>query len=136
MKKDQSQICVQSKAFALRIIQLYRYLTEDRKEYVLSKQILRSGTGIGANVHEATQAQSRADFISKLSIALKEASETEYWLQLLAESSLITKKQGEDLMRDLVSILRMLTASIKTTKSQKSSEPSTCHLSPITCHLK
>ena len=121
MKKDQSQICVQSKAFALRMVRLYRYLTESKKEFVLSKQILRSGTGIGANVHEATQAQSRADFISKQSIALKEASETEYWLQLLIESSLVSKKQGEDLMHDLVSILRMLTASIKTAKSQKHS---------------
>ena len=104
----------------MRMVRLYRYLTENKKEFVLSKQILRSGTGIGANVHEATQAQSRADFISKQSIALKEASETEYWLQLLIESSLVTKKQGEDLMHDLISILRMLTASIKTTKSQKS----------------
>ena len=77
MRKDTSPICVQSKTFALHMVGLYRLLSEEKKEFVLSKQVLRSGTSIGANVHEAVQAQSRADFLSKLSIALKEASETE-----------------------------------------------------------
>ena len=75
-----------SYAFALRIIRVYRHMLETNKEFVLSKQILRSGTSIGANVAEATQAQSRADFVSKLSISLKEAFETEYWLNLLRDS--------------------------------------------------
>jgi four helix bundle protein len=75
-----------SYAFALRIIRVYRHMLETNKEFVLSKQILRSGTSIGANVAEATQAQSRADFVSKLSISLKEAFETEFWLNLLRDS--------------------------------------------------
>lgn len=73
--------------FAVRIVRLYQYLTKEKKEFVLSKQLLRSGTSIGANVKEAIQAESKADFIHKLSIALKEASETEYWLELLQETS-------------------------------------------------
>ena len=77
-----------SKAFAIRIIKMYQFLTEDKKEYVLSKQILRSGTGIGANCREASRAQSKADFISKMSIALKEADETAYWLELLYETTI------------------------------------------------
>ena len=75
-----------SKAFALRIIKLFKYLQEEKKEFVLSKQILRSGTSIGANARERKNSQSKADFISKLSIALKEADETQYWLELLNES--------------------------------------------------
>ena len=75
-----------SKSFALRIIKLYKYLVSEKKEYILSKQILRCGTSIGANVKEAIRGQSKADFYSKMNIALKEASETEYWLELLHES--------------------------------------------------
>jgi len=118
MKKDESPLCVQSKAFALRVIRLYRHLSEKRKEFVLSHQILRSGTSIGANVREAVQAQSRADFVSKLSIALKEGSETEYWLELLSESAFITAHQSESMMKDLESLQKMLTASIKTARSK------------------
>jgi len=118
MKKDESPLCVQSKAFALRVIRLYRHLSEKRKELVLSRQILRSGTSIGANVREAVQAQSRADFVSKLSIALKEGAETEYWLELLSESSFITARQSASMMEDLESLQKMLTASIKTARSK------------------
>ena len=75
-----------SKSFALRIIKLYKYLVSEKKEYILSKQILRCGTSIGANVKEAIRGQSKADYYSKMNIALKEASETEYWLELLHES--------------------------------------------------
>ena len=120
MRKDTSPICVQSKAFALHIVGLYRFLVEEKKEFILSKQILRSGTSIGANVHEAVQAQSRADFLSKLSIALKESSETEYWLELLLESSYVSEKKGTELMNELHSLLRMLTSSIKTAKARPS----------------
>ena len=85
MKAD-NQVLTDSKAFALRIIRLYNYLKEEKQVYVLSKQILRSGTSIGANIRESVNAQSRMDFINKLNIALKEANETEYWLELLHES--------------------------------------------------
>ena len=78
-------IAVLSKSFALRIVKLYQYLKEEKKEFVMSNQVLRSGTSIGANVRESIYAQSRPDFISKMSIALKESSETEYWLELLHE---------------------------------------------------
>jgi len=115
--KDESPLCLQSKAFALRVIRLYRHLVEKKNEFVLSKQVLRAGTSIGANVREAVQAQSKADFVSKLSIASKEGSETEYWLELLVESGLVTEHQGASLMSDLAALLKMLTSSIKTAKS-------------------
>lgn len=79
--------------FALRIIKLFQYLSEDKKEYVLSKQLLRSGTSIGANIRESEHAQSRADFIHKLSISLKEANETDYWIELLFKSGYLEEKE-------------------------------------------
>lgn len=84
--KEDNLIVDKSKAFALRIIRLYTYLKTEKKEFVLSKQVLRSGTSIGANVKEAVRGQTKADFYAKMNIALKEASETEYWLELLNES--------------------------------------------------
>ena len=111
-------ILTKSKDFAVRIIKLTRYLQEDKHEYVLSKQILRSGTSIGANARESNNAQSRADFLSKLSIALKEADETQYWLELLVESDIISQSQFESLNDNLTEIIAMLTASIKTTKNK------------------
>lgn len=84
-------IVVKSKTFALRIIKLYKYLCNEKHEYVMSKQILRSGTSIGANIREAVREQSKADFYAKLSISLKEADETAYWLELLNESDYIKK---------------------------------------------
>ena len=111
-------ILTKSKDFAVRIIKLTRYLQEDKHEYVLSKQILRSGTSISANARESNNAQSRADFLSKLSIALKEADETQYWLELLVESDIISKSQFESLNDNLTEIIAMLTASIKTTKNK------------------
>ena len=115
---SKSAILTKSKDFAVRIIKLTRYLQEDKHEYVLSKQILRSGTSIGANARESNNAQSRADFLSKLSIALKEADETQYWLELLVESDIISKSQFESLNGNLTEIIAMLTASIKTTKNK------------------
>ena len=93
-----------SKKFALRIIRLYVYLKDERKEYVMSKQIYRCGTSIGANIAESRFAQSDADYICKLSIALKEASETMYWLDLLHESDFISLKQYESLLNDVKTI--------------------------------
>lgn len=103
-------------AFARRTIKLYRHLVSENKEYVLSKQILRSGTSVGANVAEANQAQSKSDFISKLSIALKEAVETEYWLRLLKDEQFITESQAESMLDDCRQMIKILTASIKTAK--------------------
>ena len=90
MEKE-NVIVEKSKSFALRIIRLYRYLCGEKNEYILSKQLLRSGTSIGANVKEAIRGQSKADFYAKMNISLKEASETEYWLELLHESGYIEK---------------------------------------------
>ena len=102
--------------FALRIIKLYKFISTEKKEFVLSKQILRSGTSIGANVEEATQAQSKTDFVHKLSIAQKESAETNYWLRLLRDSEFLTEKQAESLLVDCEEIQKMLTSSIKTSK--------------------
>ena len=103
--------------FALRIVKLYKHLTEEKKEYVLSKQVLRSGTSIGANIAEGNQAQSKPDFIHKLSIAHKESFETEYWLCLLRDGEFITEKQAESLIIDCQEVQKILTSSIKTAKS-------------------
>jgi four helix bundle protein len=105
-----------SYGFALRIVNVYKHLAADSREYVLSKQLLRSGTSIGANIAESTQAQSRPDFISKLSIALKEPVETEYWLCLLRDAKYLATEQAESLLIDCREIIRILTASIRTSK--------------------
>lgn len=103
--------------FALRSIKLYRYLCAENKEYVLSKQILRSGTSIGDNIEEALQGESRADFVHKLSIALKEASETNYWLRLLRDSELLKENQAQSLLNDCEELQKLLTSIIKTSKN-------------------
>ena len=107
--------------FAVRIVRFYKYLCEEKKEYILSKQILRSGTSIGANVRESRNAQSRADFISKLNIALKEADETDYWLELMEKSEIIKSNQIADLKSDLNEITAILVTSLKTLKNQHAS---------------
>ena len=116
MKAD-NQIVLDSKAFAIRIIKLYKYLSEEKKEFVISKQILRSGTSIGANISESIFAQSRMDFVSKMSIALKEASETKYWLDLLMETEYITKMQYESIADDISKILGTLVNIVNSTKN-------------------
>ena len=95
-------------AFALRCVQLYNYLKDEKKEYTLSKQILRSGTSIGANVKESIYAQSRPDFGTKLTIAKKEAAETEYWLELLMASGYISAEQSQSMLADCRELLKML----------------------------
>jgi len=102
--------------FAIRIIKLNKYLVNDQKEYVLSKQILRSGTSIGANTEEADAGQSKKDFISKLSIALKEAKETHYWLRLLFNSDYITKQMFDSLIHDCEEIIFIITKILQTSR--------------------
>ena len=104
--------------FSVRIINLYRYLMNNSKEYVLSKQILRSGTSIGANVNEAIEAQSKKDFISKMGIALKETSETIYWLRLLHATKYITKKQFDSICADAYEIKRIISSIILSSKEK------------------
>ncbi len=105
-----------SYAFALRIVKAYKYLSENKKEYVLSKQVLRSGTAIGALVKESEHAQSKADFINKLSIALKEANETAYWLTLLKDGDFIDENSFVSIKIDCDEIIKILVAIIKTSK--------------------
>ena len=102
--------------FALRTVNLYKYLCNDKNEYVMSKQLLRSGTSIGANIAESEHAQSTADFISKLYIGLKEANETKYWLTLLYRAEYLNETEYESLMKDLRVILGTLVNTIKKTK--------------------
>ncbi len=118
MKTD-NVIVDKSKAFALRIINLYKYLCEEKHEYILSKQLVRSGTSIGANIAEAIRGQSNADFTAKMNIALKEASETEYWLELLHESDYLTNEQFDSIHSDCVEILKILMAIINTSRKEK-----------------
>ena len=103
--------------FAIRIVNLYKYLVYEKKEQILSKQVLRSGTSIGANISESEHAQSRADFISKLSIALKEACETDYWLRLLEKTGYIEKQKSNSIISDNQELIKLLTQIIKTLKN-------------------
>ncbi|NOX99737.1 MAG: four helix bundle protein [Verrucomicrobia bacterium] len=105
-----------SYAFALRIVKLYRYLCEDKKEFVLSKQIVRSGTSIGANIEEAIGGQSERDFIFKMSIAYKEARETHYWIRLLRDSNIIEENEAKSLIDDCEELLKLSGSIIKTMK--------------------
>lgn len=116
MKKD-NIIHTKSYAFALRIIKLYKYLVAEKKEYVLSKQVLRSGTAIGALVKESENAQSKADFIHKLNIALKEANETEYWLMLLKDSDYISEENFQSIHKDSVELIKILVSIVKTSRN-------------------
>ena len=110
----QNAIVEKSKAFALRIIKLYQYLCSEKHEYHLSKQLLRCGTSIGANVKEAVRGQSKPDFYSKLNIALKEASESEYWLELLHESGCLEHAHFESINADCQEIIKILVSITKT----------------------
>ncbi len=102
--------------FAIRIVRLYKYLTKEKNEYIMSKQILRSGTSIAANIKEALYGQSRKDYLSKMNIALKEASETEYWINLLKSTNYITIG-SESILRDCAELNRMLISIVKTTRN-------------------
>ena len=102
--------------FAIRIVKAYKFLSSEQKEFVLSKQVLRSGTSVGALVRESEHAESKADFIHKMSIALKEANETEYWLLLLHDTDYLDKKSFESIVSDCQEIIRILISIIKTSK--------------------
>ena len=104
--------------FAIRIVKLYQYLTNEKKEYVLSKQVLRCGTSIGANVSEAEKAQSKPDFNAKMNIALKEAGETHYWLRLLNKTDYLTEKEFLDIEADIKEIIAILTSICKKTNKK------------------
>ena len=111
-----NQISIITKDFGLRIIKLYKFLCDEKKEFILSKQIMRSGTSIGANIAESEHAQSTADFITKLYIALKEANETKYWLTLLTKAEYLKEAEYESVMKDLRIIIGTLVNTIKKTK--------------------
>ncbi len=105
--------------FALRIVKLYQFLVNDKKEFVLSKQLLRSGTSVGASVRESEHAESKADFIHKLSIALKEANETDYWIELLFRSEYLAENEYNSLKNDIDELLKILVSILKTSKANK-----------------
>lgn len=102
--------------FSIRIVRLYKYLVEEKNEYILSKQILRSGTSIGANIKEGIVAQSKKDFLSKMYVSLKEADETEYWLEILNQSEYIESKVYDSIIEECKEINKLLCATVKTTK--------------------
>ena len=116
--KSESIIAGKAYAFALEIVKIFKVLSNERKEYVLSKQLLRSGTSIGANINEAIAGQSKRDFVYKLNIALKEARETNYWLNLLKDSEYINLKEFENLNNKCDEIIKILSSIIITTKER------------------
>ena len=105
-----------SKAFAIRIIRMYKWLASEQKEFILSKQCLRSGTSIGANINEGIMAASKADFVNKLRIALKEANETKYWLELLHETEYLSEEMYDSIYPDCLELIKLLVSIIKTSK--------------------
>jgi four helix bundle protein len=118
MKSD-NIVQTKSYAFAVRIVRLYQHLSKAKKEFVLSKQVLRSGTSIGANVEEAIGGQSRADFISKFGIAYKEARETSYWLRLLKDTEYLSEAEFQSIHSDAEELCRIIAAIQKSTKDQQ-----------------
>jgi len=115
-------ILEKSFAFAVRIVKLYKYFCEEKKEYTLSKQLLRSGTSIGANINEAQAGQSKADFIAKMAIASKEARETKYWIDLLVKTNYlnINDKHTQSLLNEIEEIIKLLTSIVKSSQGNKS----------------
>ena len=105
-----------SYAFAIRVVQLYKHLSSTKKEFVLSKQVLRSGTSVGALIREAEFAQSKKDFISKMSISLKEANETVYWIDLLKDTGYLTEEEYSSMNKEITEILKLLVSTVKTAK--------------------
>lgn len=116
--RSKSLVYDKSFKFSVRIINLYKYLVREKMEYILSKQVLRSGTSVGANIKEALYAQSIRDFTHKMNIALKEAGETEYWIELLIEAEYVDRKLGESLLDDCVVLVKMLASIVKTSKER------------------
>lgn len=123
IKQSNSIVGKKSYAFALEIIGIYKTLTSDKKEFVLSKQLLRSGTSIGANVHEALGSESKRDFVHKLSISLKESKETSYWLNLLKDSNYISPEHFHKLNNDCIELIKILSSIILTVKEKYFNKP-------------
>ena len=117
--KQENALLDKSLKFAARIVKLNKYLVKEKKETIISKQIIRSATSIGANANEAIYGVSKADFIAKLQISLKETAETEYWLRLLVLSDYLTETEGESLLNDCLEIKRILVSSLNTAKENK-----------------
>ncbi|WP_027339405.1 four helix bundle protein [Halonatronum saccharophilum] len=115
MSRKDSIVYIKAFDFSVKVVKLYKFL-EERREYVIGKQLLKSGTSVGANIREGLEGQSKKDFISKLSIALKEAVETEYWLELLVAAELVEYNKVDSLLSDAREIIRILVAIIKTSK--------------------
>ena len=118
MKRERNILLDKSQAFAGRIIKMYRYLSTEKKELILSKQVLRSGTSIGANLTESKNAQSKADYLNKQNIALKEADETAYWIKNLYQGGYLYDKEYLSIAQDCDELIKMLVASIKTLKGK------------------
>lgn len=116
MKTD-NIVLSKSLAFAIRIVRLYQQLVSQKSEYILSKQLLKSGTSVGANIREAIRGQSRSDFVSKMNIALKEIHETEYWLELLWRTDYILQTEFESIFSDCRELTKLLASIVKTTKN-------------------
>jgi len=123
--RSENIIELKSFDFAVRIVNLYKYLANKKKEFVLSKQLLRSGTSIGANVSEAERAHSKADFYAKMTIALKEANESYYWIKLLNATDYLNKSEYDSLITDIDEIISLLVSITKTIKYAESKEKST-----------
>ncbi len=119
MKDQDNPIVIKSKVFGFRMMKLRAYLVSEKHEYEISKQVLRSGTSIGANVKEAIRGQSKADFGAKMNIALKEASETEHWLEMLYNGEYIDKKGFDSVIKDCHELIKILTAIVRTTFKNK-----------------
>ena len=122
MVVDDNPIQVKSYAFAVRVVRLYQYLSKDKREFTLSRQLLRSGTSIGANVEEGMGGQSRADFFSKLAIAYKEARETAYWLRLLKDTDYLSETEFDSIYPEALELCRLLGAVQRTAKRTRSKE--------------
>ena len=117
--KENNVVVIKSYDFAVRIVKLYQYIIKEKKEFALSKQILRSGTSIGANIEEAMGGQSKKDFIAKLSISYKEARETHYWLRLLKDTGYLTESLSSSLLNDCEALLKIIGSILKTSKTKR-----------------
>ncbi len=115
----ENRVVERSFTFAIRIVRLYKYICDEKKEFVLSKQLLRSGTSIGANIAEAQQGQSKKDFLMKMNISLKECSETKYWIRLLTATDYLNEAESASILADCVELEKLLTSIVKTSAKEK-----------------
>ena len=123
MKTQEVNIVVQkSYLFAVRCVNLYKYLSKEKQDYIIGKQLLRSGTSVGANVKEATRGFTKADFTAKMSIALKEASESEYWIELLRDTDYITEQQADSMHTDCVELIKIIMTIVKTAQGKSQNQ--------------